>query len=184
MLLIAVASAAAIILAARGALDNHRATIEVMHGIGATDRQVARLFVRQIAIDALLGGVAGAAAAGLIIALIIGGASTATMLAGTPPLALGRRPAARAAAVRRRAAGDAGCQGGVAQGIARALMIARLLSFLAILYVLGFALFAVTLGEPAPKDAPKADAIVVITGGKGRIEHAAACSTKARASGC
>jgi uncharacterized SAM-binding protein YcdF (DUF218 family) len=52
-------------------------------------------------------------------------------------------------------------------------MIARLLSFLAILYVLGFALFSVTLGGPAPKDASKADAIVVITGGKGRIEHAA-----------
>jgi cell division transport system permease protein len=88
-LLIAAASAAAIILAARGALDNHRATIEVMHGIGATDRQVARLFVRQIAIDALLGGVAGAAAAGLIIALILGGARTATMLAGSPPLGWG-----------------------------------------------------------------------------------------------
>jgi uncharacterized SAM-binding protein YcdF (DUF218 family) len=53
-------------------------------------------------------------------------------------------------------------------------MIARLLSFLAILYVLGFALFGVTLGRPAPKGAPKVDAIVVITGGKGRIEHAAA----------
>ena len=52
-------------------------------------------------------------------------------------------------------------------------MIARLLSFLAILYALGFALFAVTLGGPAPEQAPKADAIVVITGGKGRIEHAA-----------
>lgn len=52
-------------------------------------------------------------------------------------------------------------------------MIARLLSFLAILYGLGFALFSVTLGGPAPKDASKADAIVVITGGKGRIEHAA-----------
>ncbi len=89
VLLIAAASAAAIILAARGALDNHRATIEVMHGIGATDRQVARLFVRQIAIDALLGGVAGAAAAGLIIALILGGAGTATMLAGAPPLGWG-----------------------------------------------------------------------------------------------
>jgi cell division transport system permease protein len=57
-----------------------------MHGIGATDRQVARLFVRQIAIDALLGGLAGAALAGLIIALILGGAGTATMLAGAPPL--------------------------------------------------------------------------------------------------
>jgi len=52
-------------------------------------------------------------------------------------------------------------------------MIARFLSFLAILYVLGFAMFSVTLGSPAAKDAPKADAIVVNTGGKGRIEHAA-----------
>lgn len=52
-------------------------------------------------------------------------------------------------------------------------MIARLLAFIAILYVLGFALFAVTLGRPAPKGAPRSDAIVVITGGKGRIEHAA-----------
>ena len=52
-------------------------------------------------------------------------------------------------------------------------MITRLLAFLAILYVLGFVLFAVTLGSPAAADAPKADAIVAITGGKGRIEHAA-----------
>ena len=86
VLMIALASAAAVVLAARGALDTHRGTIEVMHGIGATDDQVARLFVRQIAIDALLGGVAGAAAAGTVIALILGGASTATMLAGTPPI--------------------------------------------------------------------------------------------------
>ncbi len=53
-------------------------------------------------------------------------------------------------------------------------MIARLLAFLAILYVLGFALFSVTLGRPASSHSPDADAIVVITGGKGRIEHAAA----------
>ena len=52
-------------------------------------------------------------------------------------------------------------------------MIARFLAFVAILYVLGFALFAVTLGEPAPGDAANVDAIVAITGGKGRIEHAA-----------
>jgi uncharacterized SAM-binding protein YcdF (DUF218 family) len=52
-------------------------------------------------------------------------------------------------------------------------MIARLLSFLAIFYVLGFALFAVTLGKAARDDAPKADAIVTITGGPGRIEHGA-----------
>ena len=52
-------------------------------------------------------------------------------------------------------------------------MIARLLSFVAILYALCFALFSVTLGKPAARDAARADAIVVITGGKGRIEHAA-----------
>jgi cell division transport system permease protein len=87
--MIAMASAAAIVLAARGALDTHRSTIEVMHGVGATDRQVARLFLRQIARDALFGGIGGAALAGLIISLIIGSARTATMLAGAPPLGFG-----------------------------------------------------------------------------------------------
>lgn len=86
VLLIALASAAAIVLAARGALDTHRGTIEVMHGIGATDRQVARLFVRQIAFDALLGGVAGAVIAGLIVAIILGGAGLAATLTGGPLL--------------------------------------------------------------------------------------------------
>jgi cell division transport system permease protein len=86
VLLIALASAAATVLAARGALDTHRSTIEVMHGIGATDDQVATLFLRQIAIDAVLGGIAGAATAGLILAAILGGASFATSLAGGPPI--------------------------------------------------------------------------------------------------
>ena len=86
VLLIALASAAAIVLAARGALDTHRSTIEVMHGIGATDDQVATLFLRQIGVDALFGGIAGAAIAGLILAMILGGASFATSLAGAPPI--------------------------------------------------------------------------------------------------
>lgn len=89
VLLIALASGAAIVLAARGSLDTHRSTIEVMHGIGATDDQVARIFLRQIAIDALLGGIAGAVIAGLILAIILGGASFATSLAGAPPLGWG-----------------------------------------------------------------------------------------------
>lgn len=50
-------------------------------------------------------------------------------------------------------------------------MIARVLAFAAILYGLGFALFAVTLGTPADASTPKVDAIVAITGGKGRIEQ-------------
>jgi len=73
VLLIGVATAAAVVLAARGALDTNRPTIEVMHGIGATDAQVARLFQRRIALDSLAGGLAGAAAAGLVLLLVAGG---------------------------------------------------------------------------------------------------------------
>lgn len=51
-------------------------------------------------------------------------------------------------------------------------MILRFLSLLLVAYVLGFALFGVTLSSPAPETAPKTDAIVVLTGGSGRIEHA------------
>jgi cell division transport system permease protein len=73
VILIALATAAAVVLAARGALDTNRSTIDVMHGIGATDAQVARLFQRKIALDSLSGGLAGAAAAGLVLLLIAGG---------------------------------------------------------------------------------------------------------------
>ena len=76
VLLIALATAAAVVLAARGTLDTHRSTIDVMHGIGATDDQVARLFQRKIALDALTGGTAGAVAAGVVLLLIAGGGST------------------------------------------------------------------------------------------------------------
>ncbi len=71
--LIALATAAAVVLATRGALDTHRGTIEVMHGIGATDLQVTRLFQRKIAIDALIGGSAGAVVAAIVLLLIAGG---------------------------------------------------------------------------------------------------------------
>lgn len=71
--LIALATAAAVVLATRGALDTHRSTIEVMHGIGATDLQVTRLFQRKIAIDALVGGTAGAVVAALVLLLVAGG---------------------------------------------------------------------------------------------------------------
>ncbi|MCY7280791.1 MAG: YdcF family protein, partial [Sphingomonas bacterium] len=51
-------------------------------------------------------------------------------------------------------------------------MIVRFGSLLLIFYALGFLLFGVTLGTPAAADAAETDAIVVITGGTGRIEHA------------
>ena len=72
VLLMILAMGAAVVLATRGAFDTHRSTIEVMHGIGATDDQLARLFQRRIAADALTGGLAGAGAAALILLVIIG----------------------------------------------------------------------------------------------------------------
>ena len=51
-------------------------------------------------------------------------------------------------------------------------MILRFGSLLLILYGIGFALFGVTIGEPADAGAAPTDGIVVITGGSGRIEHA------------
>jgi cell division transport system permease protein len=70
--LIALATAAAVVLATRGELVAHRATIEVMHGIGATDDQIARLFQRRIALDSLAGGTAGAVLAGLVLLVVAG----------------------------------------------------------------------------------------------------------------
>ncbi|MEO6256726.1 MAG: hypothetical protein ABIO69_07950 [Sphingomicrobium sp.] len=88
--LMAVATSAAVVLAARGALDTHRSTIEVMHGIGATDLQVTRLFQRKIALDSLVGSSAGALLAVLVLVLLAGGGSAfAGDLMGTSPLHLG-----------------------------------------------------------------------------------------------
>ena len=53
-------------------------------------------------------------------------------------------------------------------------MIARLGAFVLLIYALGFALFAVTLGGPAAADTPPTLAIIVLTGGKGRIERGVA----------
>ncbi|MGK6318424.1 cell division protein FtsX [Sphingomonas sp. DT-204] len=59
VLLMAGATAAIVLLAARAGLDTHRDTIEVLHMLGSTDVQVARLFQRRIAIDTLVGGAIG-----------------------------------------------------------------------------------------------------------------------------
>ncbi|WP_029936857.1 cell division protein FtsX [Sphingomonas sp. UNC305MFCol5.2] len=67
MLLIAGATAAVVLLAARAGLDTHRDTIEVLHMLGSTDVQIARLFQRRIAFDTLLGGLAGTVAALVLV---------------------------------------------------------------------------------------------------------------------
>ena len=51
-------------------------------------------------------------------------------------------------------------------------MITRIAALALLIYALGFVLFAFTLGKPAPANAQATDAAVVLTGGKGRIEHA------------
>lgn len=48
-------------------------------------------------------------------------------------------------------------------------MILRFFSILFLLYLLGFMLFSVTLGSPAAGQ--RTDAVVVVTGGSGRIER-------------
>lgn len=70
VVLVGIATAATVVLAVRSSLNTHRSTIDVLHLLGASDRQVATLFQRRIALDALFGGVAGLAIALLVVALI------------------------------------------------------------------------------------------------------------------
>ena len=65
--LMATTMAAAVVLAARSALVTHRATIDIMHLMGATDVQVARLFQRRAALDALFGSMLGFLCGALVI---------------------------------------------------------------------------------------------------------------------
>jgi cell division transport system permease protein len=70
VLLMASATAAVVVLAARAGLETHRETIAVMHMLGSTDLQVARLFQRRIALDAAIGSVGGGVMAMLVVAFI------------------------------------------------------------------------------------------------------------------
>ena len=65
--LLLIATSAVVILAVRSTLNTHRGTIEIMHMMGGTDLQAARLFQRRVALDALLGGAVGFAAAAAVI---------------------------------------------------------------------------------------------------------------------
>ena len=58
------AAGATVVLGARAAMDHHRATIDVMHLMGATDRQISQLFERRVAQDAVSG-----AALGFVVAI-------------------------------------------------------------------------------------------------------------------
>ncbi|QDZ08513.1 FtsX-like permease family protein [Sphingomonas panacisoli] len=70
VLLMALATTAVVLLAARAGLETHRDTIAILHMLGSTDVQVARLFQRRIALDTVIGGAIGAVAAMLVVWLI------------------------------------------------------------------------------------------------------------------
>ncbi|MDZ4308301.1 cell division protein [Allopontixanthobacter sp.] len=71
VVLLGLTSAAAVWLAARSALGSNRNTIEVVHLLGGTDGQIARIFQRSVGFDAALGGSAGLAL-GLAAVLLMG----------------------------------------------------------------------------------------------------------------
>lgn len=58
---------AVVMLAARSAHATHRATIDIMHLLGATDLQIARLFQRRMALDAIFGSLLGSLTAGIML---------------------------------------------------------------------------------------------------------------------
>ena len=102
--LLAATTAAAVLLAARTALNSHRETIEIVHLLGGTDGQIARIFQRSMAIDAAVGGALGLAlAAGAIwllgerFAALGSGLAGAASLGWADWLALGLVPVATVA---------------------------------------------------------------------------------------
>ncbi|WP_432768731.1 MAG: cell division protein [Sphingopyxis sp.] len=70
VLLMTLASAAVVIMTARAALATHFPTIEMLHLIGATDRQITRLFQRRIAIDTAYGIALGTVVAAALLLLV------------------------------------------------------------------------------------------------------------------
>ena len=77
VLLMAAATAVVVVLVGRAGLDAHRETIEVLHMLGSTDVQVARLFQRRIALDTLYGGLIGTGLA--VVTILFMGGRVATL---------------------------------------------------------------------------------------------------------
>ncbi|MEM1133471.1 MAG: FtsX-like permease family protein [Pseudomonadota bacterium] len=70
VLLLVIATASAVVLSVRSALNTHGDTISVMHLLGATDVQVARLFQRRVALDAAFGSLVGIVIAAVLVFLL------------------------------------------------------------------------------------------------------------------
>ena len=90
LIVLAAALAGAVTLAARATLDTNRSTLDVLHGIGATDAQLLSLVQRRIALDVLTGSAAGALAAVVVlVAALIPARGLLGGAAGAPALAAG-----------------------------------------------------------------------------------------------
>jgi cell division transport system permease protein len=70
VVLLALTSAAAVWLAARSALGGNRGTIEIVHLLGGSDAQIARIFQRSVGIDAAAGGAVGLGLGALAVAVL------------------------------------------------------------------------------------------------------------------
>jgi cell division transport system permease protein len=68
--LLAFASMASVMLSARSSFAAHAETIDIMHLLGSTHAQVARLFQRRIALDAALGALIGCLLAAPVLWLL------------------------------------------------------------------------------------------------------------------
>lgn len=82
--LLALAMVAAVLLSARSALGANRATVEIVHNLGGTDRQIAGIFQRSVGVDAAAGAAVGFAL-GLVVVTALGarfGALGAGLVAG------------------------------------------------------------------------------------------------------
>jgi cell division transport system permease protein len=86
VLLMIAATGAVVMLATRGAFDTHRSTVAVLHGIGATDRQLAGLFQGRMTRETLVGGVTGAIGGLLLILWLLSGLGPRWGMAAGGPL--------------------------------------------------------------------------------------------------
>ena len=68
--LLSLTGVAAVWMATRSAFSSHRETIEIVHHLGGTDSQIARVFQRSVAFDAVLGGAVGLALGELVVWLL------------------------------------------------------------------------------------------------------------------
>ena len=70
VVLLALTSAAAVWLAARSALGGNRGTIEIVHLLGGSDAQIARIFQRSVGFDAAAGGIVGLGLGALAVVVL------------------------------------------------------------------------------------------------------------------